>query len=1092
MKVYIYKLFITILFTLPYLFVTGQVNKTGIPFFRNFSPKEYKAHNQNWAVVRDKRGIIYFGNNDNGVLEYDGKSWAKIPVPNNSIVRCLAVDSNNTVYVGAVGEFGKLQADASGKIVYKSLSSQLDTSKIKFSNIWKTYVNKKNEVYFCSNKYIFLYNQKSKIDTIGLADGCFWSFYIDGTLYIGNWKVGLLKLSGKKVELAKGGDYFIDKDILNILPYKRGQLIVYTYDGLIIYNTLDGTVSQPENNAQFEKTSNFLRDNIAYTGTCINDNLYAWGTINAGLAISEKKGKLIENYTDSTGVQSKTFSDIYYCNDQGVLWATLGNGISKFEFNSPFRYFSTESKLAGTVYDIIRYNGVLYIGTELGLYKLEYNKNGFPVFTTIPKFKGQSINSMKLMNIDGKEHLIIGTSWYLSEIFNNQVFNYTSTNKDTKDEYIQTLYVSKFNKNTVYLGEEKGLKIATYINGKFKIVQHEKITNEIRWLAEDNEGDLWACSLINGVYRLAKDGSVTNFTTNDGLPVMNDIFVTNTVNGIVFGTAHGFYIYDKKQNRFIPSDQFGNNLNKNKRKIISFFPGFNNQIWMNIDNRVYKFSKHYNEYKADTLPFRRLPQMTVQVIYSEPDGLTWIGGSEGLFCYDNLFKRKYNINYNTLIRSVIVNSDSTLFNGTNYNLFINGNDSSRIPCLIQPNELKPILAYKFNNLTFSFSAPYFEDENNIKYSYFLEGFSEKWSTWSTETKKEFTNLYEGKYIFRVKAQNIYAIESTIAEFEFEILPPWWRTTWAYVGYVVIGIFILLFSIKFYTRKLEADKKRLEGIVVERTAEIVKQKDEILDKNKEIELINKDITASIRYAKRIQEALLPTEGTINTPGLEFFIYFKPKDIVSGDFYFLKKIERSNILIAAAADCTGHGVPGAFMSMLGISFLNEIITKPEVTHSDDVLNHLRESIIESLNQSGREGETKDGMDINLIAYDYNTRKLEFSGANNPLYLVRNGELAEYKGDKMPIGLHDKMHIPFARTELDMQNGDVIYLFSDGFADQFGGDKGRKYMYKKFKEFLVEIYQKPMEEQRSILEKEALDWRGEMEQIDDHIVMGIKFNL
>ncbi len=688
------------------------------------------------------------------------------------------------------------------------------------------------------------------------------------------------------------------------------------------------------------------------------------------------------------------------------------------------------------------------------------------------------------MNINGEDHLIIGSSSALSEIYKDKVIAQSKLN----ETYIQSLYISKFKKNTLYIGAQSGLQIATYENGKFKIFDPKKINNEIRSLSEDNEGNLWIGSLVNGVYKYATDGTIKNYTTNDGLPVVNDIFVSNTPLGLIFSTAKGFYKFDAKNNKFVPENFFGKKLKENNRNIRALYTGFNNQYWVNIDNKVYKFIKHYDEFNADTIPFKRLPQMSVQVIYSEPDGLTWIGGSEGLFCYDNYYKRNYNVKYSTIIRSVTINiNDSTLFNGTNY--LFSGNKNYKIPTLIQPNELKPVLKYKFNNLSFLFAAPYFEDENNLQYSYMLEGLDEKWSKWTSDNKAVYTNLNEGKYIFKVKALNIYNVESEIAEYEFEISPPWWRTTWAYIGYVIIGILILIFSIKIYTRKLEADKRRLEGIVAERTSEVVRQKDEILDKNKEIEQKNKDITDSINYAKRIQEALLPTENALNNKEIEYFIYFKPKDIVSGDFYFLKKVDRSNVIIASAADCTGHGVPGAFMSMLGISFLNEIITKPEVTHSDIVLNHLRESIIESLNQSGREGETKDGMDINLIAYDYVNHKLEFSGANNPLYIIRNGELTEYKGDKMPVGLHDKMNIPFSRNEIDIQTEDVLYLFSDGFADQFGGTKGKKYMYKQFKEFLTSIHTKPMKEQKILVEKEIVEWRGDMEQVDDHIVMGIK---
>ena len=1061
----------------------SQFNKTGIPFFRNFSPKEYKAHNSNWAVVQDKRGLVYFGNNNNGVLEYDGKNWRQIPVPKNSIVRSLAVDSNGIIYVGAVGEFGYILPDHSGNLIYNSLSSELDST-IKYSNVWKTYVDKDNQVYFCSIQYLFLHNKQNKIEPIKLPEGCFFSFLVQDDLYIGNYIQGLLiyNKKTKTVDKVIGGDFFIDKDIFKILLYKKDILLISTYDGLYIYNTKDGSIETPANNSHFEKTNKFLIDNIAYGGVRIDDNLFAWATINAGIAIAEKKGKLIENYTDSTGVQDKQISDLYYCSDQGVLWATLNNGISKFEFNSPIRFFNNNAKLTGTVNDIIRFDGSLYCGTTLGLYYLDYNKSGFPVFKSIPELKGQSVNSLKIIEVDGIQHLIIGTSYGILEVSKNKVKNFIKS-----DIYAWVIYPSKFKQNTFYIGTERGLKVAKYVNGSIIADPDYIITHEVRSITEDQEGNLWIGSLLSGIYMITPEGKITSYSTNDGLPVMNDIYVTNINNNIIFATVEGFYKFDNTTHKFIKDDQFGNGINENKSTIISVFAGFNNQIWVNNNNRVMKLIKHYAEYNIDTIPFRRIPQMSVQVIYSEPDGLTWIGGSEGLFCYDNFFKRKYNIPYNTLVRKVSINTnDSVIFNGTYYQYL---KDSTHIPSLTQSDEFKPTLKYKYNSLTFNFAAPYYEDESGITYSYFLEGFDENWSKWTTDNKAVYTNLKEGKYIFKVKALNIYGAESSVAEFEFNIAPPWYRTIWAYSGYAIVGILILIFSVKIYTRKLEADKRRLEGIVLERTAEVVRQKDEILDKNKEIELINKDITDSIRYAKRIQEALLPTENSFGVPSIESFIYFKPKDIVSGDFYFIRKIERSHVFIAAAADCTGHGVPGAFMSMLGMSFLNEIIIKPDVTHSDVVLNHLRESIIESLNQTGREGETKDGMDISLIAYNYEKHLLEFSGANNPLYMIRNNEFFEYKGDKMPIGLHDKSNIPFNRQEIETQVGDVIYLFSDGFPDQFGGEKGRKYMYKKFKEFLHSIHHLPMSEQRNLLEKEAITWRGEMEQIDDHIIMGIR---
>ncbi len=324
--------------------------------------------------------------------------------------------------------------------------------------------------------------------------------------------------------------------------------------------------------------------------------------------------------------------------------------------------------------------------------------------------------------------------------------------------------------------------------------------------------------------------------------------------------------------------------------------------------------------------------------------------------------------------------------------------------------------------------------------------------------------------------------------------------------VIIAFFagfliILVFSIIIY--KQYRDKKKANIQLAQQNEEINQQKEEILAQRDEIEgqkdIAEKqrdyitdqknEIDDSIRYAKRIQQAVLPQLENVGIYTKDMFIMFKPKDVVSGDFYFVRYIERSGVLLAAAADCTGHGVPGAFMSMLGVTFLNEICLKPEIQHAGEVLDELRKYIINSLHQTGKFGEQKDGMDIALVAIFREKKILEFAGANNPLYLFRNNELHEYKGDKMPIGIHDRVNQLFANQVINIEEDDSLYLFSDGFADQFGGIKGKKYMYKRFKEFLMNIHNRPMIEQQKMLAQESVDWRGSIEQIDDQLIVGIK---
>lgn len=292
------------------------------------------------------------------------------------------------------------------------------------------------------------------------------------------------------------------------------------------------------------------------------------------------------------------------------------------------------------------------------------------------------------------------------------------------------------------------------------------------------------------------------------------------------------------------------------------------------------------------------------------------------------------------------------------------------------------------------------------------------------------------------------------------------------SFILTGfIIVLLFSIQVF--RSYQRKKRDNKLLAEQNEKIEKQKEEITD--------------SIKYAKRIQSAILPSAELAEEILPEHFILFRPRDIVSGDYYWMNKV--GNKVIIVAADCTGHGVPGAFMSMLGVSFLNEIVNKNNIEQPNLILNHLRKSVKNTLGQTGKEGEAKDGMDIALCLLDYDNMTLQYAGAYNPLWLYRNGELIEQKADKMPIGIYIREKDSFTNHEIKLQKGDTFYIFSDGYADQFGGENGSKFKSKPFKRLLANIQSKSMMEQGMILDGNFDDWRGNYEQIDDVIVIGVR---
>ncbi len=270
--------------------------------------------------------------------------------------------------------------------------------------------------------------------------------------------------------------------------------------------------------------------------------------------------------------------------------------------------------------------------------------------------------------------------------------------------------------------------------------------------------------------------------------------------------------------------------------------------------------------------------------------------------------------------------------------------------------------------------------------------------------------------------------------------------------------------------------------------VTRKKNTILaSQKKEIEEKNAAITDSIIYAEKIQSAVLPPPDFMKDSFDDYFILLKPRDIVSGDFYWGMK--KDGISIITAADCTGHGVPGAFMSMLGMAFLNEIVNNTDNLSTNIILNELRKNVKSALRQTGQEGETKDGMDIAICTVDYRSNTLQFSGAFNPLFYVKDKELLLVKGDRMPIGIHQTKEAPFTRHVIDINKGDTFYIFSDGYVDQFGGPEGKKIKLKRFQEIILENYKKPMEEQKQILDKIFIDWQGDQEQIDDVLVIGVR---
>jgi serine phosphatase RsbU (regulator of sigma subunit)/ligand-binding sensor domain-containing protein len=1080
------------------LFAIAQVNPLGNPIVKNFDPITYRAAEQNWSITQDNRGVMYFGNHA-GVLEYDGTSWRMIPISNNSTVRSLGVDDKGRVYVGAVGEFGYLEPDDRGKMKYVSLLPKIDSTHHDFSEVWKIY-SYKNLIHFSTRLGFFTYN--SDLDIVEtnkyskeFRDTAFplFTFAVEDEIYLGAFINGLMKYENGEIVNIPNGDFFALKDIFSVLPYDNENILVCTSEqGVFLYNKKTSIIDDLFFN---NKTQDLLKSNYLFHSITLPNNRFGFAT-DSGVIIADKFGNIEYIINTETGLQDQTAYFLYHNPniESSPLWMTLNNGISYANIYSPIMNFNELSKLKGLTNDVIEFNNTLVVATTSGVYYLKTFPDKPAEFVIVEDVKRSAYGLDIWTNPITKEKMLIiatgGDVYIVDNKFNGKSITAQLENK-THNAF--EVSVSKYYPGRIYIGLTGGLEYLEYVNGKWKVFDFKDLFRaEIKSIVEDEAGNLWLASNLIGFSKVVFQDNKPVFTlynADHGLPNNLNLLKIKKYQGeILFATAEGIYNFNEDANRFSLDSSFYKNNEQIKAGYFAMFEDKAGNLWMSkylgqqhtwIEKAM---PKPDGSFEIESGQFKGLPSLWCDAVFVDNDNVAWFSISNQLFSFNNNILRNYSEPFNTLIRNVSTLGDSLLFAGTNFFVDDKGN---RFNSFEQSELLVPVLNYQFNNLEIIFSSTFFESQEKMEYSYRLEGF-DNWSRWSSETKAIYSYVPVGKYTFKVKARNVYGVESIPANFQFTVLPPWYRTIWAYIGYGIILVFVVYVIIILNTRRLIREKEILEGIVKERTAEVVKQKDELEIQRDKIAKQNENITNSIEYAKRIQTAALPPDDFIDQLIQDRFILFMPRDIVSGDFYWIGKMGEK--VVVAAADCTGHGVPGGFMSMLGIAYLNQIVSSGIVLNAGQILDQLRDQVMKSLRQKDEASESRDGMDISLFVYDKEKSLIEFAGANNPLYIFRNGELTEIVADKMPIGIHRRADRNFVNNPIEVFKGDVIYTFSDGYKDQFGGAEGRKFMSKNFKELLLNIHKKPCAEQRDILEKTIIDWTGHHERIDDIIVMGV----
>ncbi len=818
------------------------------------------------------------------------------------------------------------------------------------------------------------------------------------------------------------------------------------------------------------------------------DTSTCWvATGNMGL-LQFKDGKLNRSITRENGLPTNEIYKILE-DDYGSIWlATIGNGVLRYNGDTFKKYELNKNRTGIDVYGIIeRSPNVMQVATDEGLYKIQIESEN-EIITSKESISGfPSKSSVSSIVKDHSDNIWIGTDHGLYEITGNKA-TLSPYNDSLSSHRIKSLLVDQ--QNRLWVGTNGGYNICSDEEVLLMNEEIGLINNEVQTLIQDRYQNVWIGTLGGLV---CFSGNYKSYNEEEGLLDLQVYSLLEDVKSNIWIGTFGGGIYFLNQNT--DSDTIrqapGNNLLSSKN-IFSMLWEDSQTLIAGTESGFDKITIR-NDSISNVIHFDSEDGFcegsnNINASIQSSNGLIWFGTSNSLVSYNpnEVLKESVEpIAYITDLKLNFEKQDWTLEHQTS---------------LWFPLPLDLVLPYHQNHLTFDFTAIGFANPKDIEFSYFLEGQSKTWSPYSDEREITFQELKAGEYRFRLKAKTKFGVESQETTFDLKIKPPYWLTVWFIISLAILLIFIVFLIVKIRVKKLENEKLKLKRTVELRTWEITQQKEQIEEQRDILARQQEEITDSIEYARHIQQAILPGATYLNESVKDSFILLLPQHIVSGDFYWVGKYESHLVLIAA--DCTGHGVPGAFMSMLGISFLNKIVNEKGIVSPGLILNALRANILNVFNPARDDADqrSKDGMDLAMCSLDLENNKLYFAGAMNPLYQINQDpagkyQLIEHEPDKMPVGNHHFMN-SFNEKEIQLNEGDTFYMFSDGFSDQFGGPKGKKFMKRRFKNMLLSNQSKTMKEQKEIYHKILVDWISQSPrkdkdypQTDDILIMGVR---
>ncbi|MDX2031005.1 MAG: response regulator [Blastocatellia bacterium] len=840
-------------------------SEAGLPFVTWFSPQEYGASQQIWSFAQDDRGILYAGCNS-GVLEYDGVSWRRIATPHSSVVRTMTQGPGGRIFVGEVGDFGYLEPDKNGEMKYRSLLEFVPKEERDFQDVVEIH-SMPEGIYVHSRERLFrltMEGQSWRVKSWKPATIFRNSVVVFGMLHISVAGVGLFRMTGETLEnLALPGlEQNIDNSITIMLPFSEEgaasrQILLATREGalyLLEAGSLRPFVAEAAALLRSLKT--------ASVGATLRDGAFALGTRTGGLLLMERTGKTRRYLEQTAGIPADGVLGIFI-DRTDALWLGLQNGIAKVEASSPFSEFARAAGMSSAVNDIVRFRGALYVGTLTGLKKLEDQSGEFNAVepSRIGTAFGLLNNGESLLVAAGRDGLFEIRESGLRPVGAKANLSY------------YTMARSRQNPNRIWLTTDNGLAAIRW-DGAGNWIDEGVVAKGpvLRTITEPEPGQLWLGTESMGVLRVRFEGDslqnprVERFGKVDGLPSDGGIDAILIAGRQLFVSPAGIREFDPAGSRFIPSKTYGSLPVGAESGGSNQSPDPQGNIWVQFGLRpILLLRQSDGTYKIDESRMRRLRDKLVTWIFADEDGVVWLGGADRLFRYDPRRARNDSENHLALVRRVTAGETEKIV------LYAGASGMTERPST-------PI-AYRNNELRFEYASSSLEDSARNQYQTMLEGFDHDWSAWTHETRRDYTNLPPGSYRFRVKTLNALGQPGTEAEYRLTILPPWYRTWWAYGAYALLltlaGAGLRHWMITHEREKARRQKQELESTVTARTQEISARAAELatvnhitqalssqLDKNALIQLVGEQVRevfhASIAYVALLDRATMMIE------------------------------------------------------------------------------------------------------------------------------------------------------------------------------------------------------------------------------------------